>query len=273
MDAAETTISTSELLVAFTADFNARYLGEHGTASALGLWLLYALMSPLTVEPERSTIEVLLGTSADDAAGRAHELLAADHPALRSALALWWRAELVLPALEDDAVSAMPDNAWLSSLPAQRAADAWVKKMTDGQITEFPIALEDPLLAIVLSSVLSTTVSWYTPLTLIPGAELAGSFGPQVERALGASGAAFYDTTAGLVAVHVQSADEELSVYSVIADLEASPADLHAAALEVASGSARRRSLFGLNDLREIRQTGTNIIRMDNGLEGRAENR
>jgi hypothetical protein len=80
---------TAQLVSRYAERFHARYLDHHGTASALGLWLLLALVAPAATGDERRTLEEHLGCDADDAGRRAAALLAAPHSAVRAAVAVW----------------------------------------------------------------------------------------------------------------------------------------------------------------------------------------
>ena len=48
--------STAQLVARFAEPFHARYLTEHGAASPLGLWLLLALLAPLSGGSSRTEL-------------------------------------------------------------------------------------------------------------------------------------------------------------------------------------------------------------------------
>lgn len=228
---------TAQLVSRYAERFHARYLDHHGTASALGLWLLLALVAPAATGDERRTLEEHLGCDAHDAGRRAAALLASPHPAVRAAVAVWanegWLGERYrqwAPTLAR-AVETGP-------IPSQVEADAWADRSTGGLIDTFPVVL-GPDTALVLASALATDVTWIEPFTEVAAAELGGPFGARTETALDASGAHLQHLVAtdaaGIVAVHVAAAAAGLRVVSVLAAADVAPARVHRAALEVAA--------------------------------------
>jgi hypothetical protein len=238
--------TTSALVGRFAKVFNERYVTSNGTGSALGLWLLYALLAPASMGSAREGLEAVLGTDADDAYARATALLANPHPAIASALVLWYRKVLTTDSLSEY-VGALPEVVAHGEVPSQKSADLWTKDHTLGLIESFPIAVENPEVAVILASALATKVSWNSPLDIADATWLGGEFGDLVLTALLDYTGAIYDTeAAGLVAVHAKSTQEGLHVYSVIADESVDPTLVHAAAHEVSSGVAPQVSLFDL---------------------------
>ncbi|MFI7430034.1 hypothetical protein ACIBPB_23835 [Micromonospora sp. NPDC049836] len=237
----------------------------HHIASPLGAWLLLALTAPAATGDARAGLEDALGTDAATASAAAHALLAAPHPLVAAATALWerqpfdglarWRAGL-------------PERTERGPLPDQAALDAWARERTGGLIERFPVAVEADTL-LILASALATRVSWADPFQVAPADQLgAGSaWAGRLARVLrtpwhGHSCWIAASARAGDVAVHAAparpapGADGEagLLVFSVAAAPDVPAVDVLAAAQELAVSAATgpagqrpgRRSLFDL---------------------------
>lgn len=207
-------LSNPEIVSAYAARFNKSALGDHAVASPLGLWLLLALVGPASSGASRCDLEVVLGTTVDDAAARAGALLRDPHPAV-SALTAVWDRELG-PDFENW-VRTLPEVVERGPIPDQARADAWAQARTNGLITEFPLQL-DELTRLVLASALAADIGWAQPLGTTT--ELGGPFGDRIGAAL-----MFRDgiqlvvdtDAAGLVAVAAPPSSSALDVFSVIA--------------------------------------------------------
>lgn len=225
-------LNNPEIVSAYAAHFNRSVLDKHTVASPLGLWLLLALVGPATTGEPRRCLEAVLGTTVDDAAGRAGTLLRDPHPAV-SALAAVWDRKLG-PAF-DEWAQTLPDVVERGPVPDQAQADAWARSRTNGLIERFPLQL-DELTRLVLASALATDISWEEPLGTTN--ELGGSFGEQIRTAL-----TFRDgihlvvdtDAAGLVAVAAPSSSSALDIFTVIAEPGVAPHDVDAAAHQVAA--------------------------------------
>jgi hypothetical protein len=268
--------TTAALLDRYAQPFDARYIADHGVASALGLWLLLALVAPATSGSARDRLEGALGTDADDAAARATALLATPHPAVHAAVALWARRAFLDTPFASWA-EGLPATVEQGDMPSQAAADAWAERNTFGLVARFPVEITS-ITAIVLASALATDVAWAQPFVTAPAAELGGPFGGSITVALRAHHEhtrAFVETeAAGLVAVHAADAVTGLRVLSVIAAPDVAPGRVHVAARAVAAmlggdpaAPARPVDLFDLpvgeghawtltEDEREVRELG-----------------
>ncbi|MGZ4785172.1 MAG: hypothetical protein ACXV5S_05840 [Acidimicrobiales bacterium] len=247
-------MSTAALVAGYTSRFAAGQLDEHSIGSGLGVWLLLALLAPAVDGDDRARLEELLGTDADDAARRAAALLARPHPAVRTAVALWDRAELTTAAFAQWEAT-LPEGLERAPMPTQAEADAWASRHTLGMIPTFPLDIDARTL-LVLASALATDVTWTWPFETTPAEELAGELGGTITTALTAHGAHLQliaeTEAAGLVAVHAADAGSGLRVISVIGPPAAPPDVVHPAALQVASllggdpSRARALDLFEL---------------------------
>jgi hypothetical protein len=217
---------------AYAVRFPPSLLGQHAVVSPLGLWLLLALIGPATEGAARHGLEAILGTTIDDAAGRARALLSEPHPAV-SVLAAVWDRELG-PAF-DEWARTLPDVVERGPLPDQVQANAWAQARTDGLIDEFPLGIGE-LTRLVLASALATDISWNAPLGTTEN--LGGEFGRAISRALtlpdGIQLVAETDA-AGPVAVAAPYSSSALDVLSVIAAPDVAPHDVDRAAHQVAA--------------------------------------
>ncbi|MEU3456518.1 hypothetical protein ABZ671_23395 [Micromonospora sp. NPDC006766] len=237
----------------------------HHVASPLGAWLLLALTGPAATGDTRTSLAEALGTDVGSAAAAAHALLAAPHPLVAAATALWertpfeelagWRATL-------------PERTQTGPLPDQATLDAWAREHTYGLIDRFPIGVTPDVL-LILASALATKVSWAEPFQVAPADQLGpGSrWAGQLKRVLRTPGHGHRcwitaTARAGDVAVHaaparpVAAADGRagMLVVSVAAAPDVPAADVLAAAQKIAAGAATapdgiapgQRSLYDL---------------------------
>jgi hypothetical protein len=245
---------TADLVLRYAERFHDRYLREHGVASALGLWLLLALVAPAAEGEVRRELEEHLGCDADEASRRAGALLASPHPAVRAAVAVRATQGFVNDRFRqwDESLIAEVET---GPMPSQQEADHWAARNTGGMIDRFPVTIQ-PDEAMVLASALATDVSWIEPFTDVDSSELGGEFGRQVHHALAAPQAHtqfLVDTdNAGIVAVHVAHAAAGLEVLSVLADTEIDSSRVHSAALEVAARIEAVRNGHGVVDVFEL---------------------
>ena len=243
---------TAELVSRYAERFHAGALTEHGVASALGLWLLLALLAPAAEGDARTELEEHLGCGADDASRRARLLLAAPHPAVRAAVAVWANPAFV----NDDQrrwQEPLAGDVETGPIPTQAAADGWAAQRTDGMIETFPITI-GPDTATVLASALATDVAWTVPFADVAPHLLGGPFGDRITTALEAPPIhtqLLVDTTAaGVVAVHVAGASSGLDVVSVLAGHHVERDAVLAATLEVGRHlDAVRRGFHGRVDV------------------------
>ncbi|WFE40033.1 serpin family protein [Micromonospora sp. WMMD998] len=261
----------------------------HHVASPLGAWLLLALTGPTATGPARSALAEALGVDPDDAAAAARALLAAPHPMVAAATALWERTPFEELA---EWRAALPAYTARGPLPDRAALDAWARERTGGLIERFPVDVT-PETLLVLASALATRVSWADPFEVAPGTELgAGSVWAgrlrQVLRTPPVGHRCWVSATdrAGDVAVHVAPAraDDDgagMLVVSVAAapdvpagEVLAAAWDLSVAAATVPDGPVPgRRSLFDLplgeSPLWAVREEPTRTFARD-GREERA---
>ena len=231
-------IETARLVAGYSKRFNACHVQDHTVASALGLWLLLALVAPAVEGPARERLERELGTDADDAAQRAGTLLSKPHPAVRAAAAVWARSDLVGPAFGSWAGS-LPYVIDRGEMPGQSQADRWAALHTDGLIRNFPLKL-DEFTAVVLAQcagdgrVVVQAVcccSWFRVGWRVRGVDHHGTPCPAWPCAMHRR-----HRRRRLVGVHAADTDEGLRVISVIAAREVTPDVVHLAASQVAVG-------------------------------------
>ncbi|MFJ5543396.1 hypothetical protein [Micromonospora chalcea] len=260
----------------------------HHVASPLGAWLLLALTGPAATGEARAALAEALAADPDDAAAEARALLAAPHPMVAAATALWERT----PAPELAAWrAALPEHTERGPLPDQAALDGWARERTGGLIDRFPVDVTPDTL-LLLANALATRVSWADPFDTVPGTELgAGSAWSgqlrQVLRTPPSGHRCWVAATdrAGDVAVHAvpaRTGDDGagMLVVSVAAAPDVPAVDVLAAAQELASAAALlpdampgRRSLFDLplgeTPLWTLREEPTRTY-ADDGREERA---
>ncbi|MEU1761932.1 hypothetical protein ACFYPF_23110 [Micromonospora sp. NPDC005223] len=260
----------------------------HHVASPLGAWLLLALTGPAATGADRAALAEAVGPDPDDAAAEARALLAAPHPMVAAATALWER----VPVPELAAWRAtLPEATERGALPGQAALDAWARERTDGLIDRFPVDVTPDTL-LVLANALATRVSWADPFETAAGTELGtgSAWSGRLSRVLrtppfGHRCWVAATDRAGDVAVHAvpaRTGDDGagLLVVSVAAAPEVPAADVLAVAHELASAAALvpdslpdRRSLFDLplgeTPLWTVREKPVNTFAAD-GREERA---
>lgn len=243
----------AQALTRYAAALHAHVDDDHHVVSPLGAWMLAALPGPAATATHRDALAAALGMPVDHAAALVRSLLAAPHPAVHAALALW----------TCDAARSPELIAWEGTLPAgtstgpvpdQARADAWTREHTLGIIDSFPLTLTPDLL-FVLATALATKVSWAEPFAVVDGARLTGpatdAAGPgpapgpwagAVRRALlapGAHGVAVARVDGDLYGVHTADSTDGLTVVSVVGDPAAPRARVLAAAHQVAVAAAR----------------------------------
>ncbi|HUC55835.1 MAG TPA: hypothetical protein VMA95_00430 [Streptosporangiaceae bacterium] len=226
----------------------------HHVASPLGAWLLLALAAPAAAGEDAATLARLLGGGAAGAAGQAADLLAAPHPLVAAAAAVWGHPG----ALSKDWLAGLPAAVNRGEVPAQTDLDRWARDHTFGLIENFPLRVSR-LVDFLFATALATKVSWAHPFDLAPGSALGGSspwagrLGQVLRSPKDSAHMAFIAPTeqAGDVAVHLARARGGLLVASVIAESEVAPARVLAEAHRIAIAIATRRpvprrSLFDL---------------------------
>ncbi|GAA4736097.1 hypothetical protein [Phytohabitans rumicis] len=256
---------TADLLARYAERFHAAVGGGHHVASPLGAWLLLALCAPAATGAARDELAEVLGTDPATAAATAGALLDHPHPLVAAASAVWHR-----PAAAGDGLAGwtatLPASTRTGPMPDQAQADAWAREHTFGLIERFPLAVT-PEVVLLLASALATKVSWEVPFEVAPAAALGpGSpWAGRLTRVLRTPEQGHWTYVAatkraGDVIVHVASADPVwseftylggLHVVSVAAAPDVAPADVLAAAYEIApiandQRRAGRRSLYDL---------------------------
>jgi hypothetical protein len=214
---------------------------DASVSSALGVWLLLAACASGAKGSERAALEEALGCSAGDASRLLTAFMADPPTALHAAIALW--------VAVDDATAdlsawtrGLPDEIESGFMPTPAQADAWAARETLGLIRHFPAKIDKDT-RIVLASALATKVKWEVPFDVVPAAQHYGSASPwkgAVSRLLWDKDAAHRamitrTEAAGLVAVHLAVAQEDLTVVSVSAAPEVDRASVVGAAYEVAA--------------------------------------
>lgn len=221
------TCDVAECVSSYAARLHAVIGDRHQVASPLGAWLLLALAGPASTGADRETIAEILGCDVDVAARAAAELLAAPHPLVAGAVAVWTKRGGDISEHFRRWREALPPEVTRGPLPDQAGLNNWAREHTFGLIDRFPIDLTTSMY-LVFASALATKVSWQTPFDLAPASEL-GSASPwahQLKQVLRtpdprrAGHEQFIAVTeqAGDVAVHVATAQDGLLVFSVAAD-------------------------------------------------------
>ncbi len=193
---------------------------EHRVTSALGVWLLLALVARAAGDRPLPDLDDALGMPRAEAIALSGRLMAQPHPAVKDAYAAWARADLLGGPL-GDFLRSLPEPVERGAMPSQAEADAWASRSTDGLIDRYPVALR-PSTWVTLATALATQVSWTTPFDLAPSESLGpGPFAADVAQVLAAAPGAGHsawiaDSGIGHLAVHV-AASEHLDVWSVSA--------------------------------------------------------
>jgi hypothetical protein len=249
-DTVEVVIAAAEL-----SEPHARYaqrmhaaIGDgHHVASPLGAWLLLALCARAATGAVRDELTDALGVDVETAATVAAELLGRPHPLFASAAAVWSRSQV---DTEDFLAwrAGLPAAVETGELPNQEQRDKWATERTLGRIEGFP-GQPTPDLSLVLATVLATRVLWEDAFHLAPASDLGptSAWAGQLKWVLRATSchAQFIAATdaAGDVAVHSAPARDGLTVTSVAAAPDVSALKVLAAAYELATSLARRRSI------------------------------
>ena len=220
-------------LTRYAVRLHERIGAAHHVASPLGAWLILALMAGAADVDEAGLTDGQLAALADalgldlpSASSAAKTLLSTRHPAVRAAVATWLDPRVTTPAMAAF-LAALPTET--GPIPAQEAADTWAQEHTDGLITTFPIDLAavDPFF--VLANALVSRVTWVEPMRSVDAHGLGpGPFATSVRTGLQALPGYGHrlqveQSALGPVAVH-RASDEGLTVVSVSADPEHSPA-------------------------------------------------
>jgi hypothetical protein len=218
----------------------------HSAASPLGAWILLALVAPLSTGSEREELEQVLGLPIDEACTYAKRLVATHHPAVASAVALWFA-----PYAQVEEIGAwldtMPRAVARGPIPTPEECDAWARRVTLGMIETMPVA-PVPGSAFLLATALATQFKWRVPFEVASGANLGGW---DLKNVLGSwrGHSLLYQTpSAGLVAALTVESRSDMTVTAVIAGPEVSHNRVMAAAHEIGAGTreVRRVSLFDL---------------------------
>ena len=180
--------------------------------SYAGLWLLLAHLAPVASGTHRAALGEAIGTSCDEAAAVAGELLSAPHPTLATALGAWSRVELETTLAV--ALEAMPDQAGLNR---------WASEHTRGLIKTFPVAVS-PETLLVFATALVLEPRWSEKLWRDDDGMLVLDDGLQT---------IVNTEAAGLVAVAKPFSEDGIDVVSVIAAPDVSPRDVWRATDEV----------------------------------------
>jgi hypothetical protein len=214
-------------------------------SSPLGIWLLLAATAGGASGNDRTQLEDALGCPASDAALLLARFLDRPPPALVSALALWVRQADITAAFSAWSAG-LPSQVERGGVPSQAGADSWADHRTQGLIQRFPVQISS-LTQLILTSVLATKVSWQTPFAVAAANEQLPAASPWLEQISHVlldetpSGMRYLADTnaAGVVAVHVALAVEDLAVMSVSADPVVDRVLVVEAAYELASRSRR----------------------------------
>lgn len=239
-----------ELVSGYSARVCNAVLDQHKGASIsspLGIWVLLCACLVGAEEPERARLEEAAGCSAGEAANLLNEFVANVPEALKAALALWVRPDLVTEAIRAWAAQ-LPAEIEVGPMPTQAEADAWAERHTLGLISTFPVDVKQML--ILLASAIATRVSWEHPFEVAPARERFSPDSPwigAVEHVLFTEltwNAAIVETSrAGLVAVYEAVAQEDLTVMCVSADPAVDRQAVLAAAHEIAAHVAAGKPL------------------------------
>jgi hypothetical protein len=185
----------------------------------LGAWLLLALCSTVAGGRTRRDLEDILGADADEATELTGRLLASSHPLVGCAVGLWDREE-ESPESVSPWKRGLPPEVQTGVIPTQAELDRWAERNSMGIIRKFPIAV-DPLMVLIVASVLATKVNLATPFDTVPARELgsASRWSKSLHRALRSPKQEvpqrqfIADTPqAGRVAVHVAEAKGALGL-------------------------------------------------------------
>lgn len=212
-------------------------------------------MGPATSGAERTQLEAILGGTVEQTSGLLAELMAAPHPAIAAALAVWRDVGV---ANEDIRrwLDSLPKGLHRGALPSQSAADEWAREATRGAIERFPIQVSS-LTVLLLASALSTAVRWNVPFGIEQSDRLGNdSWAREVKnvlcRRVHGPGAIAWTEAAGLVAVETSFSLDGLLVASVIAEPEVAPEVVVAAAHEIAALASKEPSRASFKSLFDL---------------------
>ncbi len=227
-------------------------------ASPLGIWLLLAACSSGASDGDRDALEEALGCTTSEAVDLLGRFLDHPPPAVHTGLALWVRDSEITPALLDWNTM-FPPQIERGDLASQTDADAWADRHTLGLIKRFPMPI-GRLTRLILVSAIATKVSWETPFEVVDAGKCLRASSPwrgSVSRVLLARETRTpmmlaATEAAGVVAVHLALAKEDLAVLSVAAAPEVERRLVFEAAYEIAARyrdddlASARCSLFDL---------------------------
>ena len=231
---------------------------ESVVCSPLGIWLLLVACAVAAIGEDLGALEDTIGCSADDALEMLSAFMARPPEAVKTAIACWVSVDGATEAFSAW-VRRLPREVESDYMPTRAEANAWADRNTLGLIKRFPLDI-GPHNRVALASALATRVSWRAPFEIAPaddGLRAGSPWRGMVERVLWDQRpgrlATIADTSrAGLVAVHVAVASEELTVVSVSADPSTAREAVLDAAHEVAAlmrgarSPTRQVSLFEL---------------------------
>lgn len=244
---------------------NSGSLDEEGNyvESGLGLWLLLALLAPLTETVEaREVLEETLGYPAKDLPLEAEALLASLPAAVAVAFRGWYEDRFLKVDKWVKGKAEISNHMMVKPAEPQANIDAWVKLETGGLIPELPIQV-GPDLALLFVSILATKISWETPFhemnatrTEFPARNRFPGYSPE-NVLLDSNNCLFWETpNDGMFAVHRSRSVNKVSVLSVISEYEdCPPAVLQRVAVDVTEaltlheGAAQRGKFVPITEL------------------------
>lgn len=231
------------LIQRYAARLHAQATYEHHIISPLSAWMLLALTGASAPTSSRGVIEEALGCPAEAALAHTDLLLRLPHPALINALGVWCAPHAQTEPLLQWQRS-LPPTVERGPLPPREQADAWTRSRTRGLIERFPASI--PLATLeILASAVATTASWDEGFLLEDVEALGESpWEYRVDRVLRSAAGhrvgVISHPRAGWCGVHVVRG-ANLEVCSVIARPDIAPAEVRAAAHEIAVAHAQRR--------------------------------
>lgn len=246
-------------LLGFSARFQEQFGAKQAIASPLGAWMLLALAATAARDDARRELAVSLGMDVGRAAQLVGAMLGESHPAVACACALWTAARFDTERLREWRAH-LPRDVARGPMPSPDEADRWAHRVTAGQISRFPGRIERET-AIMLATALSVRSGWKHPYEIDPvarfgraraGAIWDGAVQEVLTDTAHAAGAIVRTDEAGDVAVHWRDTDDELRVFSVIAERDVAARDVLAAAHRIASESAPTWERFAPTGTRSL---------------------